>query len=119
MPEIPGVSPSGAPLSEDECIVKATIGWRLKLIGAQDAWAGRDWEQSPPPLESYATPIQLRAWRLKMGLATEFACGATPEQIFQASQLLWDEGFGCFTLFEDALAYSPTCHFRGTETAYA
>ena len=111
MPEIPGVPPSGAPLSEDDCIVKATIGWRLNPIGAQEAWAGRDWEQSPPPLESFATPIQQRAWRLKMGLVTEYAYGSTPEQIFQASQLIWNEGFGCLRLFEDALAYSPACQF--------
>ena len=82
------------------------------MLGAQDAWAVRDWEQSPPALETYATPIQLRAWRLKMGLATEFACGSTPEQIFQASQLIWNEGFGCLRLFEDALAYQANMHIE-------
>ena len=46
-----------------------------------------------------------------MGMATQFDCGSTPEQIVQSSQLLWNEGFGSFALFEDALAYSPACEF--------
>ena len=46
-----------------------------------------------------------------MGLITQYACGSTPEHIFQSSQLIWNEGFGCLRLFEDALAYSPACQF--------
>ena len=31
--------------------------------------------------------------------------------LLQSSQLIWNEGFGCLRLFEDALAYSPACQF--------
>ena len=51
-------------------------------------WAGKDWEQSPPELATYATDMQERAWHLKMGIATRYAQGSTPERIIQSSQLL-------------------------------
>ena len=42
-PALPGVFPSGSPLSSDECEVKGSLPWRLKLIGADDMWDGKDW----------------------------------------------------------------------------
>ena len=92
-PPLPGVLPSGSPLSAEEKAVKGGLPWRLAAIGASDKWAGKDWEQSPPPLEEYATDMQDRAWHLKVGILTKYAQGSTPERIIQSSQILWDNGF--------------------------
>ena len=44
-------------------------------------------------------------------MATHFEIGSTPEQIVSSSCELWGNSFGCFTLLEDAMAYSPACQF--------
>ena len=87
------------------------LAWRLKWIGAEDKWAGKDWGQSPIELSEYATGMQERAWHLRMGVATGFREGSSPERIFQTSSLVWALGFGCFAMFEDAAAMSPACQF--------
>ena len=106
-PAIPGVSPLGAPLSSEEKETHGSLAWRLQSIGAEDKWAGEDWEQSPPDLDDYATAMQERAWALRMGIHTGYREGSSPERIFQASSLVWALGFGCLALFEDAAAMSP------------
>ena len=72
----------------------------MKLLGADDKWAGQDWEQSPPKLDTDATDMKERAWHLKIGITTRYAHGSTPERIIQASQLLWNQGFGCLELMK-------------------
>ena len=110
-PERPGVEPSGPPLSNLETSTKGTAPWRLKKVGAPDAWAGRQWGQAPPDIKEYATPAQCNAWRLRMGLETSYKEGSTPARLFEASALLWDNGFGCVDLFEDAMVTCPGQQF--------
>ena len=85
----------------------AGTAWRLKLLGAKDEWAGEDWGQPPPALATYATPTQYRAFNLRMGLATNFRVGVTPERVVEASPLLWQHCLGSFALLEDSLAHMP------------
>ena len=88
------------------------------MIGAPEMWAGKQWEQSPPDIDSYATFTQKNAWRLKVGLETGYEQGSTPQRLFYASSLLWDNGLGCIDLFEDAMLANPGYHFSaGTGTA--
>ena len=65
----------------------------------------------PPPLATYATIAQEKAWRLRVGITSRYEHGSTPENIVESSELLWYRGFGCFRLLEDALAQSPCCQF--------
>ena len=102
---------SGAPLTEEEKSTKGTLPWRFDRMGCSEQWAGVQWEQAPPDIKSYATDIQLLGWRLKMGMATKYKVGATPEKIIQASDDLWNNGFGCLELIEDSLVGSPGFQF--------
>ena len=67
-------------------------------MGAAGRRAGEKWEQPPPPIDEYATAPQKVAWRLHVGMETRYARGSTPESILQASELIWDNGFGCLQL---------------------
>ena len=98
---------SGPPLSELEKTTKGTAPWRLRVIGAADAWAGKQWGQSPPDIDEYATPTQRTAWRLRMGFETAYTQGPTPKRLFEASPLLWNHSLGCINLFEDAMLTCP------------
>ena len=69
------------------------------------------WEQAPPAIEGYATGPQLLGWRLKMGMATKYEIGSSPEKIIQASELLWNNGFGCLELIEDSNLGGPGFQF--------
>ena len=106
-PDMPSVCEQGPPLTPEEKEVHASTAWRLKLIGAKDDWAGEDWGQPPPALAGYATPAQFRAFNLRMGLATNFRVGQTPERVVEASPLLWQHCLGSFVLLEDSLAHMP------------
>ena len=106
LPPLPGVSSSGAPLTAEEKGTKGTAPGRLHRVGAPDRWEGKKWDQPPPPIDEYATPSQKLAWRLHVGMGTRYERGSTPESIFQASQLLWNNAFGCLPLIEDAILIS-------------
>ena len=67
IPQVLGVQPLGAPLTERKQGVKASLPWRLLKLGAPDAWAGANWEQAPPDIASFATEGQIRGWRHKVG----------------------------------------------------
>ena len=77
------------------------------MSGGPERWAGRQWEQSPPDIDDYATPAQKHAWRLRVGLETNYKQGSTPQRLFYASSLLWDHSLGCIDLFEDAMLTNP------------
>ena len=79
LPPLPGVALSGPPLSYAEKMTKGTAPWRLKMLGAPERWAGRQWEQSPPDIDDYATPAQKHAWRLRVGPETNYKQGSTPQ----------------------------------------
>ena len=105
-PPSPGTARSGAfgptlvgPGNVDE----GNSTWRLRMVGAPDARAGKQWGQAPPDIKEYATPAQCNAWRLRMGLETAYTQGSTPTRFCQASPLLRDHSFGCVDLFEDAM----------------
>ena len=98
-------------MTEREKTTKGCAPWRFKILGAPEHWAGKQWEQAPPAIESYATHTQKNAWGLKMGLETGYAQGLTPQRIFHASSLLWDNNLGCLDLFEDAMLVNPGYQF--------
>jgi hypothetical protein len=106
-PGLPAVCEQGPPLTPEEKEVYAGTPWRLALLGAKDEWAGESWGQPPPLLATYATPSQYRAFGLRMGLATKFRVGTTPERVVQSSPLLWQHCLGSFVLLEDSLAHIP------------
>ena len=81
LPCLPGVSPSGPPLSAAEKGTHGSLPWRFAQEGYLDSWAGSDWDQSPPAITDYATPAQERAWHLHRGVTTNFREGASPERI--------------------------------------
>ena len=68
-------------------------------------------EQALPAIESSATYTQKNAWRLKMRLETGYTQGSTPQRIFHASSLLWDNNLGCLDPFEDAMLVGPGYQF--------
>ena len=88
----------GPPLTAEEKGITGSAPWRFKLVGAPDFWAGKQWGQPLPPIESYAAPPQKLAWWPRVVMETEFERGATPERPIQASPLLWNNAFGCLQI---------------------